>query len=120
MAATSAIMELRRVPHGANAHAHRGAENLVRLTGSRLTRTLASTGVLVPDPDDNATLCVPHHVLEGLFSRALGASALSDALCFGISGRNYKGSRGARDSFTSLHSVAARYGLCPLVPTIPR
>ena len=30
-----------------------------------------------------ATLCVPHHVLEGLFSRALGASALSDALCFG-------------------------------------
>ena len=83
MAATSAIMELRRVPHGANAHAHRGAENLVRLVGSRLTRTLASTGVLVPDPDDNATLCVPHHVLEGLFSRALGASALSDALCFG-------------------------------------
>ena len=62
-------MELRPVPVRTNPHTHRGADNLVRLNSSSLSTMLAGSPFLVPDPTDAATLCLPHHVIEGLYGR---------------------------------------------------
>ena len=83
MAVPAPLMELRAVPPGADAHVHRGADNLVRLVGSRLARTLEASGILTPDPDDNTTPCMPHHLLEGILARALSPSDVPDSIQFG-------------------------------------
>ena len=70
------------MPPGADAHTFRDASCLVRLVGSALACTLASSGLLARDPTDNNTLCLPHHVLEGLLGRALTSDGLA-AVRFG-------------------------------------
>ena len=69
-----AAMELRVVPPGADEHAHRGVQNFVRLKrGSKIHATVNNyTWTL--DPDDGATPCVPHHIVEGIYARLIEAA----------------------------------------------
>ena len=63
-------MELRRVPAGADEHAHRGAQNFVRLLNGS---TILAAVTL--DPDDGVAPCMPFHLAEGLYARLVENAA---------------------------------------------
>lgn len=71
-----ALMELREVPPGVDAFAHREPVNLVRLLpGSKLLATVTDYSFITDDPSDAATLCTPHHLVEGVYARLLRPDA---------------------------------------------
>ena len=57
------------MPAGITAFAHRGPAHLVRLLpGSKLLYSVNDLA-FTTDPSDNTTLCVPHHIIEGVYGR---------------------------------------------------
>ena len=73
--AANTTMELRTVPAGADVHAHRGAQNFVRLSRGSKILAVVNDYTFTPDPDDGVTPCVPHHVVEGLYARLVETAA---------------------------------------------
>ena len=69
-----AAMELRVVPPGADEHAHRGVQNFVRLKGGSKIHAALNNYTWFTDPDDGATPCVPHHIVEGIYARLIEAA----------------------------------------------
>ena len=68
-------MELRRVPAGANEHAHRGAQNFVRLLNGPKVLAAVNNFAFTLDPDDGVTICVPFHLIEGFYARLVENAA---------------------------------------------
>ena len=74
-----ASMELRAVPAGVDVFTHRMPANLVRLLpGSKLLATVTDYS-FITDPSDAATLCMPHHLVEGIYARLLQPDATVSA-----------------------------------------
>ena len=69
-----AAMELRVVPPGADEHAHRGVQNFVRLKRGSKIHAAVNNYTWFTDPDDGATPCVPHHIVEGIYARLIEAA----------------------------------------------
>ena len=68
-------MELRRVPAGADKHAHRGAQNFVRLLNGSKILAVVNNYAFILDPDGGVTSCVPFHVVEGFYARLVENAA---------------------------------------------
>ena len=74
-----ACMELRAVPPGVDVFNHRMPANLVRLLpGSKLLATVNDFAIIA-DPSDAATMCTPHHLVEGIYARLLRPDATVSA-----------------------------------------
>ena len=80
-------MEERTVPAGLDVFAHRGPTHLVRLLpGSKLLE-IVNDFSFITDPSDATTFCLPHDIIEGVYSRLFAPDASVEAadLQFGLS-----------------------------------
>jgi hypothetical protein len=68
-------MELRRVPAGVDEHAHRCAQNFVRLLNGSKILAAVNNYAFSLDPDDGVSSCVPFHIVEGFYDRLVEPAA---------------------------------------------